>query len=115
MDFTLTFIELFFWSIYLTLPLLFFLSCIVLLLGQVVGYLEKWTKFDSLYWSLITATTVGYGDIHPMKKGAKLISIIIAIVGMVLTGIVIAVALNTASIALDRHADQEIIERLKEI
>lgn len=115
MEFTLTFLELFFWSIYLTLPIILFLSLFIILLGQVVGYLENWSKFDSLYWSLITATTVGYGDFRPLKKVSKLISTIIAIVGMILTGIIIAVALNTASTALERHADQNIIEHMKEI
>ena len=115
MAFTITFLELFFWSLYLALPIIIFLSFIIVILGQLVGYLEKWSKFDSLYWSLITATTVGYGDFRPKTKVSKLVSSIIAVVGMILTGIIIAVALNTASIALERHANKEIIERLKEV
>ena len=115
MSFTLTFIEFFFWSLYLMLPLLIFLSLIVISLGQLVGYIENWNRFDSLYWSLITATTVGYGDFRPMKKASKLLSTIIAIVGMILTGIIIAVALNTASITLERHGNQKVMERLEDL
>jgi len=29
---------------------------------QVDSWRESWIRFDSLYWSFITATTIGYGD-----------------------------------------------------
>jgi voltage-gated potassium channel len=114
MDFTLTFIRLFFWSIYLIAPLLVFLSFVIIVLGQIVCYIEKWNKFDGLYWSFITATTVGYGDIHPLKKVSKVLSVFIALVGIMLTGIMLAVTLNTVSVAFEKHVDKRAIERVKE-
>lgn len=59
MEFSLTFIQLFFWGIYLASPLLLMLCSVFLLLGLIVGHLESWKKFDSLYWAFITAFTVG--------------------------------------------------------
>lgn len=115
MEFTVTFLKLFFWSLQLVAPLLVFLGLIVIVLGQIVSKVEGWHKFNGFYWSLITATTVGYGDIRPLKKRSKIMSIVIAFIGLVLTGIIIAVALNSASLALDRHADQDIIQKLKTI
>ena len=114
MEFTIAFVKLFFWSIYLVAPLLVLLSFIIILLGQIVCSIEKWGKFDGLYWSFITATTVGYGDIRPLKKVSKVLSVAIALVGIILTGIIIAVAVNTASIALEKHGDERIIEEMKE-
>ncbi len=114
MDFTLTFIRLFFWSIYLIAPLLAFLSFVIIALGQIVCQLEKWSKFDGLYWSFITATTVGYGDIRPLKKVSKVLSVLIALVGIMLTGIMIAVTLNTTTIAFEKHVDKSAIEKIKE-
>lgn len=114
MEFTVSFIRLFFWSIYLIAPLLVFLSIVIIVLGQIVGRLEKWRKFDGLYWSFITATTVGYGDIRPLKKVSKVLSVLIALVGIMLTGIIIAVTLNTASIAFEKHINKSAIEQIKE-
>lgn len=114
MEFTVSFIQLFFWSIYLIAPLLIFFSVVIIVLGQIVCHLEKWEKFDGLYWSFITATTVGYGDIRPLKKVSKTLSVLIALVGVMFTGIIIAVTLNTASVAIEKHGDIQIIEKMKE-
>ena len=113
MELTLTFIRLFFWSIYLIAPLLVFLSFVIIVLGQIVCHIEKWNKFDGLYWSFITATTVGYGDIRPLKKVSKALSVLIALVGLMLTGIMIAVTLNTTTIAFEKHVDKSAIEEVK--
>mgnify|MGYP001954877644 CR=1 FL=1 len=106
-------LKLFAWSIYLVGPLLIFLSAIIITLGQIVTHIEKWTKFDGFYWSFITATTVGYGDIRPLARVSKALSIIIALIGMMFTGIIIAVTLNTAAVSLEKHVDQNVIEKIK--
>lgn len=41
---------------------------------------EKWHLFDALYFSIITLSSVGYGDIHPISIAGKLIAMIYAIV-----------------------------------
>ncbi len=90
------------------------LGLAVVLLGQIVRHIEKWSVFDGLYWSMITATTVGYGDIRPLKKVSKTLSILIALLGLMFTGLIIAVTLRTAAIAIDKHADQSVIEKMKD-
>ena len=114
MEFTLDFIQLFFWLIYLVLPLLLFLWLVIVTLGQLVGRIEKWSHFDALYWSFITATTVGYGDFRPLKKISRILSVLIAFVGVMFTGILIAVTLNAASIALEKHVDKRVIEEIRQ-
>lgn len=113
MEFTLTFLHIFFWAIYLIAPLLMFLSFIVIILGQIVSRIEKWSKFDGLYWAFITATTVGYGDIRPLKKTSKILSIVIAFIGIMFTGIIVAITLNATSTSFDKHVDQSVIEEIK--
>lgn len=114
MEFTYTFITVFIAAIILSAPILVFLSLSVILLGQIVAYLEGWSKFDGFYWSFITATTVGYGDIRPTSKRAKIIAIVIAMVGIMFTGIVVAITLESTSVAFEQNVSQADIESIRE-
>ena len=103
MAFTMTFISLFFHTLYVGLPLLIVLSLLIVLMGLKAGKLEGWSFNDSLYWSIVTATTVGYGDMTPQNKISRLLSAAIALVGLILTGIMVAAAVNAATIAYHQH------------
>lgn len=82
-------------------PLLFCLLAAITVLGQWVGRIETWSRLDSLYWSFVTATTLGYGDLRPSQAKSKMIAILIAFLGLILSGIVIAVAVQATSLALN--------------
>ena len=114
MELTGAFLLHFAWSLYLVGPLLIFFVLLILFLGQVVGRLEKWVPFDALYWSLITATTVGYGDIRPKKAWSRMLSIAIALNGLIVTGIIIAIGINTVTYAIEHLIDPAVIQRMQE-
>lgn len=103
MAFTLEFLELFWLGVYHTLPILIFLCFFIVLLGKIVGRIEGWSTFDTLYWAFITALTVGYGDFHPLKKRTKMLSIIISLVGFMLTGIIVAITVHAATKAFEKY------------
>jgi hypothetical protein len=42
----------------------------ILLGATVVGLIEGWTPLESVYWSIVTLTTVGYGDYVPTKNSS---------------------------------------------
>jgi len=44
----------------------------------VFSYLEGWTYLNSLYFSAVTATTVGYGDFAPITAPGKVFTIFFA-------------------------------------
>ncbi|SDW75482.1 potassium channel family protein [Marinobacter mobilis] len=75
-------------------PILVFLMMLIALMGLWVGRREGWRWQDSLYWAGITATTVGYGDIRPRRGGSRLLALLIAMIGLVFSGLVVALAVN---------------------
>ena len=100
---TVTFLKEFGFGLWLTLPLLLSLATAIAALGLVAGKKERWSRFDSFYWSFVTATTVGYGDIRPVHRVSRVIAIMIALLGLTMTGILIAVAVHAATFALAAH------------
>ncbi len=99
MQFTLTFLQMFFIGLYLAAPLMLFFCLFIAVLGQIVGRIEKWSRFDAFYWAFITALTVGYGDIRPLKRISKKFAITIAIAGIMFTGILVALTVHSAEMA----------------
>jgi voltage-gated potassium channel len=98
--FTIDFMKEFGLGLWLTFPLLFSLSAVIIILGQLVGRKEGWSRLESFYWSFITATTVGYGDFRPTKNLSRMSAIVIAFLGLLLSGIIIAVAVQAGTVAL---------------
>ena len=60
------------------------LSAVVLILvGTIVyGVLEDWSWVDSLYFSVVAVTTVGFGDLTPSTDGSKLFTVLYVLSGI---------------------------------
>ncbi len=100
MEFTVLVVQQFCYGISLTMPLLMLLLIPIIGLGQWVGHIEKWEKFTAFYWSFITALTIGYGDIRPVAKSARTLSIVIGMLGIMFTGIIVAITIAATTEAL---------------
>lgn len=58
-------------------------TVIVVFFGSVVfHYLEDWSWIDSIYFSVITLSTIGYGDFSPQTDAGKLFAILYIIIGV---------------------------------
>jgi voltage-gated potassium channel len=97
MDLLYDFVRLFLGVLMYAAPLLLSFIALIVVLGLVIGKREGWSRLDAVYFAFVSATTVGFGDLHPSARVSKLLSIVIAMLGLIFTGIVIAVALNAAS------------------
>jgi voltage-gated potassium channel Kch len=77
--------------------LLFLLT--TLLIGGTYFYwhVEGWSVIDSLYFSIMTMSTIGYGDLVPTTDISKLFTIIFAILSI---GVFVAVVSKLVQITL---------------
>lgn len=58
---------------------------IILLVGTLAYHqVEGWRYLDSLYFTVITVTTIGYGDFVPQTDLGKILTIIFPFLGIVM-------------------------------
>ena len=110
MEFSLSFVHILFVGFYFAAPILLTLCSLIILLAMLVGRIESWTRFDAIYWAFITALTVGYGDIRPKYKFSRILSIMIAALGIMFAGILVAITVEAASRAFEQHYTSEVVE-----
>ncbi|PLY07863.1 MAG: potassium channel protein [Arcobacter sp.] len=71
---------------FLTLSMMYvmvvFFSSTIMYIYEGAGINDKVTSFlDAIYWSIITLSTVGYGDITPMTMEGKAVTLVLTISG----------------------------------
>jgi len=76
----------------------------LLAMGTVVfRILEDWTWIQAFYFSVVTLTTVGYGDLHPGSDGTRLFTALFILAGV---GIVLASLTVIGSSLLARREER---------
>lgn len=107
MKFTKDFLIIFWYLLVHLLPIWGFLSIVITVLGIVLSKVEGLTIGTGIYFAWITATTVGYGDITPIDGVSKILCVLLAIIGIINTGIILSVALNASRMAMEKNLDME--------
>ena len=65
---------------------------------------EDWSWVDSLYFSVVAVTTVGFGDLSPTTDATKLFTVFYVLAGISLIGVVLNERLrHHAQHRQDRH------------
>ncbi len=86
----------------------------------IVGYIviEGWSFLDSLYMTIITITTVGFSEVHPLTSNGRIFSIFLMVGGVggalyALTGIIEYIIEGHFSTTLGRRRMKARITKLK--
>lgn len=58
--------------------------------GLVVGKFEGWSVIDSFYYSLITASTIGLGDLAPQTRGGRIAAVFVIPMAVAAAGEILA-------------------------
>jgi voltage-gated potassium channel len=72
-----------------------------LALGVLIAWLERWSLGDGVYFTFVTGLTIGYGDLVPRQPLSRFLAILVGFFGVVLTGLVAAVAVRALQTATD--------------
>lgn len=75
-------------------PILSGLLAIMVALGLVIAWREGWRLGDGLYFAFVSGLTIGYGDLVPKHPMSRTLAIVIGGTGILLTGLVAALAVR---------------------
>lgn len=62
---------------------------------------------DAVYLTAITALTVGYGDLAPSSAMGRLISAVVGLIGIVITGLVVSIAVHAMTKTMEHKKRRE--------
>jgi hypothetical protein len=75
-------------------PILSGLLTVMVLLGLAIAWREGWRLGDGLYFAFVSGLTIGYGDLVPKHPVSRTLAIVIGGSGILLTGLVAAIAVR---------------------
>jgi mannose/fructose/N-acetylgalactosamine-specific phosphotransferase system component IIC len=92
------------------------IAILISLVGFIIGQLEEEIAAgEALYFAWVTGTTVGYGDLVPTQDSTRFLAIIVAILGIVLTGTIVTIAIEAAKVAIENNTSfQDYREAVRE-
>ena len=70
-----------------------------------IAYFEKMPFADALYFTFVTALTIGYGDIAPVTLLGRVVAILTGLLGVIITGLIVAVAVFALGKTMEHPTD----------
>lgn len=63
--------------------------------------------FSSLWWSIVTLTTVGYGDVYPITVGGRIFTFFILMIGLGIVAIPTGIISSSLTKAVEPHDEEK--------
>lgn len=87
--------------------------CAIIAISTVTFHiLEGWRVLDAFYYSVVTITTVGYGDLTPTQDASKVAASMLILLSIPLMFFIIGIAADSVFNEMKRSSDAE--ERRRE-
>ena len=74
-----------------------------------ISFVEQLPFDHALYFSFVTGLTIGYGDIVATTSVGRIISIVLGVIGIMFTGLVVAVGDNTEDVTITVKAGDTVL------
>ncbi len=97
----------------LSLMLVYLAACGIHYFERVEQPEEFGSILDSMWWAIVTLTTVGYGDVYPITPGGKLFTALVTLIGVGLIAIpsgLLASVLTEARVERKKEKNEEDVE-----
>lgn len=95
-----------------TIYLLAFTIVIILISSIIISNTENTTLSDALWWSIVTATTVGYGDISPVTTVGRITAVVLMMLGIGTIGMLTG---SISTFFIKDSSDDKHIQKLEAI
>ena len=102
---------------------LFVFSSIVIFVSSVVIYVMEannpdasiQTFFEAVYWSIVTISTVGYGDISPLSTEGRIVAMFVIVAGIGVYSFTTSLIVTSFTEKLDEIKDVKLIDDIAKI
>jgi len=73
------------------------------------------TLFDALYWSIVTISTVGYGDVVPVTLEGRVVAIVVIVSGIAVLAFATSIVVSAFTEKLDVIRDGKMIQDIQKL
>lgn len=80
--------------------------------GALFAVFEGHALADGLWWTVVTLTTVGYGDLSPVTTGGRITAVVLMLAGI---GVVSFITANIAAYFVGTDQEPDIVDRLRSL
>ena len=73
------------------------------------------TLFDALYWSIVTISTVGYGDVVPVTPEGRIVAMVVIVSGIAVLAFATSIVVSAFTEKLDFIRDVKMVQDIQKI
>ncbi len=73
------------------------------------------TLFDAFYWSIVTMSTVGYGDVAPISSAGRVVAMVVIMAGVAVLAFATSIVVSAFTQKLDDIRQTRVLQKAKKL